>query len=111
MDEGALCLSSCRYDPLASETTYESRGNEDRHKAPSLPRIRPLSLQNRGPLVSDLVITIRQICGNRLIVLLAEAVDDLLGAAEGFAAHVVVGPEALFAAIDQASVAQDAQVM
>jgi len=45
------------------------------------------------------------------VLLLRQAVDYLLRAGEGFSAHVVVGPQALFAAIDEAGVTQDAQVM
>lgn len=46
-----------------------------------------------------------------MLLLLDEAVNYLLRATEGFAAHVVVGPQALFATIDEAGVTQDAQVM
>lgn len=49
--------------------------------------------------------------GLSIFALLGEAVNYFLGAGEGFAADVVVGPEALFAAIDEAGVTQDAQVM
>ena len=42
---------------------------------------------------------------------LCEAVDNFLGAAEGFPPHVVVGPQALFPAIHQPRIAQNAQMM
>ena len=44
-------------------------------------------------------------------VLVNEPVDHFLRASQGFAADVVVGPEALLAAIYQACVTQNAQVM
>ena len=46
MDEGALWLSSCGCDRLAAQHPHEYYGHQDRHKAPTLPRIHPLSLQN-----------------------------------------------------------------
>ena len=49
--------------------------------------------------------------GLSIFALLDEAVNHVLRSAEGFAAHVVVGPEALFTTIDEAGIAQDAQVM
>src|SRR5579859_165723 len=52
VDVGALCLSSCEGDPSALQNPTESYGNEDRHKAPALPHVRPLSLQNRGCIVA-----------------------------------------------------------
>src|SRR5579859_3713282 len=48
VDVGALCLSSCGCYLFASGNLDESGGpDEDRHKAPTLPRIHSLSLQNR----------------------------------------------------------------
>jgi len=47
-DEGALCLSWWEGDPSASRNPGESSRNEDKHKAPALPHIRPLSLQDGG---------------------------------------------------------------
>ena len=46
VDVGALCLSSFGSEPLALQNPGESCGEEDRHKAPALPRINPLSLQD-----------------------------------------------------------------
>src|SRR5579859_252443 len=50
MDEGALCLSpSCGGDLLASQHTTTNRiATRDKHKAPTLPSVHPLSLQNRA---------------------------------------------------------------
>src|SRR5579863_247775 len=48
VDAGASCLSSLGYDPLASLDLTESCGEKDKHKAPTLPHIHPLSLQIRG---------------------------------------------------------------
>ena len=45
MDAGALCLSSLGCGPSALRNPNASCGHQDRHKAPTLPRIRPLSLQ------------------------------------------------------------------
>src|SRR5579871_2607913 len=46
---GALCLSFVGwYDPFVSGDSMESYCDEDRHKAPALPHIRPLSLQEVG---------------------------------------------------------------
>src|SRR5579884_3789298 len=42
---------------------------------------------------------------------LCQAVNDFLRAAQSLTPHVVVRPETLFAAINQASIAQDTQVM
>src|SRR5216683_5965910 len=42
----ALCLSSLGCDHLASRNPTGSRCHEDKHKAPTLPHIRPLSLQD-----------------------------------------------------------------
>src|SRR5690348_8224398 len=46
-DEGALCLSLsyCEDSFGQHKTTTVSRSHEDRHKAPALPHIHPLSLQ------------------------------------------------------------------
>jgi len=52
-DEGALCLSSDGYDMFASGNPDDSYSHEDRHKAPALPNIRPLSLQHRGRIIAD----------------------------------------------------------
>jgi len=46
VDEGALCLSSSECDHLASRNPNESKSDQDKHKAPTLPHIRPLSLQD-----------------------------------------------------------------
>jgi hypothetical protein len=48
VDAGALCLSSSERDPLALRNPHKSYGREDGHKAPTLPHIRPLSLQDEG---------------------------------------------------------------
>ena len=50
LDEGALCLSSWVCDHLMGyhHTPGKSRCDEDKHKAPTLPHIRPLSLQDGG---------------------------------------------------------------
>jgi hypothetical protein len=48
VDEGALCLSSSGYDPSASRNPTESSCHQDKHKAPTHPRLRPLSLQDAG---------------------------------------------------------------
>src|SRR6266446_9851653 len=45
-DEGAWCLSSSECDHLASPNPNESKSEEDKHQAPTLPLIRPLSLQD-----------------------------------------------------------------
>ena len=54
VDEGALCLSSLRADPLAARESNESCGEEDKHKAPSRPNICPLSLQDGGGYIPSL---------------------------------------------------------
>jgi hypothetical protein len=46
VDEGALCLSSSGYDPLALRNPDESRSHKDKHKSPTHPHVHPLSLQN-----------------------------------------------------------------
>ena len=46
VDEGALCLSWSECDHLASRNPNASKSEEDKHKAPTLPHIRPLSLQD-----------------------------------------------------------------
>jgi len=46
VDAGALCLSSVGDDPLASQNPDESCCHQDKHKAPTPPRIHPLSLQD-----------------------------------------------------------------
>ncbi len=49
LDEGALCLSGVGWTGNAYRgTPTESHANEDKHKAPTAPRIGPLSLQNGG---------------------------------------------------------------
>ncbi len=46
--EGALCLSWWEGDHQASRNSGESCCHQDKHKAPTHPRIRPLSLQDDG---------------------------------------------------------------
>jgi hypothetical protein len=46
VDAGALCLSSLGCNPSASRKPNESGCHEDKHKAPTHLRIRPLSLQD-----------------------------------------------------------------
>src|SRR6266446_5879427 len=46
VDEGAWCLSSLGCDHLASRNPNESKSHQDKHQAPTLPHIRPLSLQD-----------------------------------------------------------------
>jgi len=48
VDEGALCLSSLGCDLFASRNPDESCCYEDKHKAPTRLRVRPLSLQDAG---------------------------------------------------------------
>ena len=63
MDAGALCLSSFEYDPFASRNPDESYVEKDRRKAPTLPHIRPLSLQNGSEgfeRLRDLAVKIHQ---------------------------------------------------
>jgi hypothetical protein len=48
VDAGALCLSWLECDHQASRNPGESRCHEDKHKAPTHPHIRPLSLQDAG---------------------------------------------------------------
>jgi len=55
---GALCLSSVGYDPRASPTPDESSGQQDKHKAPSHPRIHPLSLQDGDKTFPILLVNI-----------------------------------------------------
>jgi hypothetical protein len=43
---GALCLSSCGCDSLGFRQAAWSHPHEDKHKAPTRPHIRPLSLQD-----------------------------------------------------------------
>ncbi len=45
---GALCLSSLGDDQRGSRNPDETCCHEDKHKAPTLPRILPLSLQEAG---------------------------------------------------------------
>ncbi len=45
MDAGAWCLSWVQGDPLASPDPDASCGQQDKHKAPAHPHVRPLSLQ------------------------------------------------------------------
>src|SRR5579859_1453997 len=52
-DAGALCLSSSEYDPSASRYPDESYGEKDRHKAPTHPRILPLSLHHGRKVSTD----------------------------------------------------------
>jgi len=49
VDEGALCLSSWRLPHLAGDPEHltEAWGDQDKHKAPTHPHVRPLSLQVR----------------------------------------------------------------
>ena len=70
LDEGALCLSSWVCDHLMGyhHTPGESRCDEDKHKAPTLPHIRPLSLQDGGghfQSLPDLVVKHYQDGGGR----------------------------------------------
>ena len=51
MDEGALCLSSMGYDHGVLRNPDESNCDEDKHKAPTHPLIRPLSLQMRSIVI------------------------------------------------------------
>jgi hypothetical protein len=44
----ALCLSSLGYDHCASRNPDASCCHEDKHKAPTRPRVHPLSLQDGG---------------------------------------------------------------
>src|SRR5713101_2787314 len=46
VDEGALCLSWLGCDLGALRNPKGSRCHQDKHKAPTLPHIRPLSLQD-----------------------------------------------------------------
>jgi hypothetical protein len=46
----ALCLSSLGYDHCASRNPDASCCHEDKHKAPTRPRVHPLSLQDGGDL-------------------------------------------------------------
>ena len=48
MQMGALCLSLLECDHYASRNPGKSCCHEDKHKAPTLPLIRPLSLQDRA---------------------------------------------------------------
>ena len=48
VDVGALCLSSSGCDHLASRNQNESYGEEDRHKAPTLPHHPPPVPTGRG---------------------------------------------------------------
>ena len=42
---------------------------------------------------------------------LCEAVDHFLGTRQSLPTHIVVGPQALLAAVNESSIAQDAQMM
>src|SRR5579872_5710989 len=62
VDEGALCLSSLD-SRESNEASYNLGGitcRKDKHKAPTLPRIRPLSLQDVGTSLPYSVIKIHQ---------------------------------------------------
>src|SRR5229473_7409494 len=48
VDEGALCLSWWGGDRLASRNPDHSSCHEDKHKAPTLLHVHPLSLQDAG---------------------------------------------------------------
>src|SRR5258708_30487873 len=48
VDEGAWCLSSWGGDRLASPNPDHSSCHQDKHKAPTLLHVRPLSLQDGG---------------------------------------------------------------
>ncbi len=53
VDEGALCLSSLRYDHAVLRNPDESRCDEDKHKAPTLPLIHSLSLQDGETRITE----------------------------------------------------------
>jgi hypothetical protein len=53
VDAEALCLSSSEGDSFAPQYPNKSCSDEDRHKAPTLPLIHPLSLQNREYTITD----------------------------------------------------------
>jgi hypothetical protein len=55
---GALCLSWVGYDPRASPPPAEASGQQDKHKAPSHPRIHPLSLQDGDKTFPILLVNI-----------------------------------------------------
>jgi hypothetical protein len=59
VDVGALCLSSSGGQHCASRNPNESRCHEDKHKAPTLLRIRPLSLQDGGGRSWAIIVFIR----------------------------------------------------
>ncbi len=48
MDEGALCLSSWGWERLDSRNPDHSSCQQDKHEAPTLLRVHPLSLQDAG---------------------------------------------------------------
>ncbi len=49
VDEGALCLSGAGWSGQVRDgTPAEARCHQDKHKASTLPHIRPLSLQDGG---------------------------------------------------------------
>jgi len=48
VDDGALCLSSWGCDRVASRNLDRSSGHQDKHKAPTLLHVHPLSLQDAG---------------------------------------------------------------
>jgi len=62
---GALRLSSGGYDPRASPPPDESSGLQDKHKAPSHPRIHPLSLQDGDKTFPILLVKIHHRAGVR----------------------------------------------
>src|SRR5450759_3659057 len=72
VDEWALCLSSfgvCN-PPGYQKTPMESRCREDKQKAPTRPRIRPLSLQDGGPRHYDIRLSkIIRVAINRVLTL------------------------------------------
>src|SRR5581483_8364227 len=59
---GALCLSSSEYDHSWEyhQIPEASRCHKDKHKAPTLLRIHPLSLQDGGMCITGLIVKIHQ---------------------------------------------------
>src|SRR6266446_8560041 len=53
VDEGAWCLSWLGYDHLASRNPNAWKSHHDKHQAPTLPHIRPLSLQDGDPRLPE----------------------------------------------------------
>src|SRR5215472_17322365 len=58
VDVGVLCLSWWPYD--SPDYPRHEHPNEDRHKAPSLPLIHPLSLQDGEHRLPNLVVNVHQ---------------------------------------------------